>query len=102
MPAQFDVTPEELINSASRISNMGDEWTSAVESVYTAVNELNVTYKGEASAQFSKQLENYKNDFEAATKALNDYIDFLNAYADDIQKVEDDLVQQALKLSVGR
>lgn len=102
MPTMFDVTPEELQSSAARISSIGQEWTKEVDSIYAAVNELNVTYRGEASAQFSKQLEGYRNDFNAAVKTLNDYIEFLNNYAKDIQTVEDDLKQQASQLSVGR
>lgn len=102
MATSFDVTPEELKNSSAKISSLGQEWAKEVESIYTAVSELNVTYKGEASEQFSKQLEGYKNDFQAATKALNDYMEFLNIYADDIQNTENDLKNQAARLSVGR
>lgn len=98
----FDVTPEELKNSAQRIGNIGDSWAKEVDSIYAAVNELNVSYKGEASVQFNKQLEGYRNDFDAAIKALNEYMQFLYTYADDIQKTEDDLKQQAAQLTVGR
>ena len=102
MATTFDVTPEELKNSASRISTLGSEWHKEVDSIYAAVNELNVSYKGEASETFNKQLEGYRNDFEAATKALNDYMQFLVDYAENIHGVEDDLKQQAAQLSVGK
>lgn len=102
MPAMFDVTPEELQSSAQKIASIGTEWRTEVDSIYAAVSELNVTYKGEASAQFSQQLEGYRNDFDAATKTLNEYLQFLTQYAQDIQSVEDDLKQQASQLSVGR
>lgn len=102
MATIFDVTPEELKNSSNRISSIQIEWMKEVQAIYTAVNELNVSYKGEASAQFTERLNGYKNDFEAAQKALDEYRYFLNAYASDIQKTEDELKQQASQLSVGK
>lgn len=80
---------------------MESEWIKEVNTIYAAVNELNVSYKGEASETFTKQLEGYKNDFEAAKKALSEYVDFLTNYASDIQKTEEELKQQASQLSVG-
>ena len=102
MATTFDVTPEELRNSASRISVIGNEWAKEVESIYAAVNELNVSYKGEANVKFNEQLEGYKNDFLATKDILNAYMEFLNTYASEIQKTEDDLKQQAAQLSVGQ
>lgn len=102
MATTFDVTPEELKNSVQRIGSIGSAWAKEMQSIYAAVGELNVSYKGEASEQFNKQLEGYRNDFDAAIKALNEYMRFLYTYAEDIQKTEDDLKQQAAQLSVGR
>ena len=101
MATNFDVTPEELKNSANQVGTIGREWRKEVDSIYAAVNELNVSYKGEASETFNKQLEGYRDDFDRATKALNDYILFVFDYANNIQSVEDDLKQQAAQLSVG-
>lgn len=101
MATTFDVTPEELKNSAQRINSIGNAWQKEVQSIYAAVGELNVSYKGEASEQFNKQLEGYRNDFDAAIKALNDYMLFLYTYAENIQNTEDELKQQASQLSVG-
>lgn len=101
MATTFDVTPEELKTSGNRIATIGTEWRKEVDSIYAAVNELNVSYKGEANAKFNEQLEGYRNDFDAATNTLNEYIKFLFTYADDILKNEEDLKQQAAQLSVG-
>lgn len=102
MATMFDVTPEELKSSSDRISSIQIEWMKEVQAIYTAVKELNVSYKGEASAQFTERLNGYQNDFEAAQKALDEYRYFLNTYASDIQKTEDELKQQASRLSVGK
>mgnify|MGYP004529356315 FL=1 len=102
MPTMFDVTPEELHSSANKIATLGDEWVAEVNSINAAVEELNVSYKGEANAQFNQQLAGYKNDFDAARKALYDYVNFVHDYANDISNVEADLKEQASRLSVGR
>ena len=65
----FDVTPEELEASANRIETKTTEFTKAYTSIYTAVTDLRVTFKGEASDTFNQRIEGYKNDFTAAEKA---------------------------------
>ena len=65
----FDVTPEELETSASKVEGKTSEFTKAYNSIYTAVSDLRVTYKGEASDTFNQRIEGYKNDFSAAEKA---------------------------------
>lgn len=101
MSTRFDVTPEELKNSASKINVIANEWKKEVDSIYAAVDELNVSYKGEASAKFNEHLQGYVNDFQAAITALNNYIEFLNTYSSEIHRTEKDLEQQAAQLSVG-
>ena len=98
----FDVTPEELISSANKIEGKIKEFTNAYNSIYTAVSDLSVSYKGEASSTFNKKIENYKKDFSAAEKALNQYIQFLRDYASIMKKTENDLKNKASSLSAGR
>lgn len=97
----FDVTPEELEASASRIEGKTGEFTKAYTSIYTAVSDLRVTYKGEASDTFNKRIEGYKNDFTAAEKALKNYIQFLRDYASKMKSTENEIKSKAGSLSVG-
>lgn len=98
----FDVTPEQLESSASKIEGKATEFTKAYNGIYTAVNDLRVKYKGEASDTFNKKIEGYKNDFTAADKALKNYVQFLRTYAADIKKAEADAKAKANALSVGK
>lgn len=98
----FDVTPEELEASASRIEMKIGEFTKAYNSIYTAVSDLRVTYKGEASDTFNKRIEGYKNDFTAAEKALKNYVNFLREYAAKMKSTESELKSKAGSLSVGK
>lgn len=98
----FDVTPEELKASASKIEGKTREFTKAYNSIYAAVSDLRVSYKGEASNTFNQRIEGYKNDFSAAEKALNNYVQFLREYSQKIIGVENDLKSKASKLGVGK
>ena len=98
----FDVTPEELEASASKIEEKTGEFTKAYNSIYTAVSDLRVTYKGEASDTFNQRIEGYKNDFSAAEKALKNYVQFLREYASKMKNTENEIKSKAGALSVGK
>ena len=51
----FDVTPEELEASATKIEGKTSEFVKTYNGIYTAVSDLSVTYKGEASDTFNKR-----------------------------------------------
>lgn len=98
----FDVTPEELESSATKVEGKATEFTKAYNAIYTAVTDLRVSYKGEASDTFNQRIEGYKNDFTAADKALTKYVTFLREYAGDLKRKENDLKSKAASLSVGK
>ena len=98
----FDVTPEELEASASKVDGKTGEFIKAYNSIYTAVSDLRVTYNGEASDTFNKRIEGYKNDFAAAKKALKNYVQLLRDYASKMKSTENDIKSRASSLSVGQ
>ncbi len=98
----FDVTPEELESSANKVEGKTSEFAKAYKSIYTAVSDLRVTFKGEASDTFNQRIEGYKNDFTAAEKALKNYVQFLREYASKMKQTENDIKSKANSLSVGR
>lgn len=98
----FDVRPEELEASANKIEGKTGEFTKAYNRIYTAVSDLRVTYKGEASDTFNQRMDGYRNDFAAAEKALTKYIQFLRAYAGKMKSTENEIKSKASALSVGQ
>lgn len=98
----FDVTPEELEASANKIEGKTSEFTKVYNSIYTAVSDLRVNFKGEASDTFNQRIEGYKNDFSAAEKALKEYVQFLREYASNIKGTDSTLMSKASALSVGK
>ena len=98
----FDVTPEELQSSANKIEGKTGEFTKAYTSIYTAVQDLRVSYKGESSDIFNQRIESYKNDFAAAEAALKRYTDFLRDYASQMSNAENEAKSKASALSIGK
>lgn len=98
----FDVTPEELEASAGKIETKTGEFTQTYNNIYTAVSELRVNYKGEASDTFNQRIEGYRNDFGAAEKALKNYVQFLREYSAKMKSTENDIKNRASSLSVGK
>ena len=98
----FDVTPEELEASANKIEWKTGEFKKAYNSIYAAVSDLRVNYKGEASDTFNKRIEEYKNDFAAAEKKLKDYVLFLREYAAEMKRTENENKSKANALPVGK
>lgn len=99
---QFDVTPEELNRSAAEVEGKASEFKKAHEDIYMAVQDLRVSYKGEASDTFNQRIEGYRNDFDAADKTLAKYVEFLRKYASDIEKTEAENKAKAAALKVGK
>lgn len=98
MATKFDITPGEIRSSGYRIISITNEWVKEVDSIYAALDELNVSYKGETSSKFRTQLLEYQNDFNAALDALCQYVNFLQSYAGEMSKLEDNLKEQARQL----
>ncbi len=97
----FDVTPEEIEASANKIETKKGEFTKAYGDIYTAVSDLRVEFKGEASDTFNQKIESYKKDFVAAEKALERYAQFLKEYANKIKGTETDNKAKANALKGG-
>lgn len=52
----FDVTPEEIESSAVKVENKTKEFVKAYDSIYAAVSDLRINYKGEASDTFNHRI----------------------------------------------
>lgn len=90
----FDVTPEELVSSANRIEEKSKEFVQAYNNIYTAVADLRVSYKGEASDSFNQKIEGYKDNFITTDKRLANYVQFIRDYAKLIKKTEEEIKAQ--------
>lgn len=100
--AIFDVTPEQIEASASKIESKAAEFTKAYNSIYAAIKDLRVKYKGEASDTFNKKAEAYRKDFTAADAVLKKYVEFLRDYAKRIKSAEADAKAKATALRGGK
>lgn len=99
--AKFDVTPEEIAKSATKVEEKTTAFTKAYESIYTAVEDLRMVYRGEASDTFNQRIQAYQNDFTKAEKVLKNYVNFLRTYSEDVKRKEGEIQGMAAKLPSG-
>ena len=99
--AKFDVTPEEIAKSATIVEEKTTEFKSAYDSIYAAVEDLRMSYKGEASDTFNQRIKAYENDFKEAERVLKNYVSFLRNYAADMNKTEIGIKGWANNLPTG-
>lgn len=100
--AIFDVTPEQIEASASKIESKAAEFTKAYNSIYSAIKDLRVKYKGEASDTFNQKAEAYRKDFTTADSVLKKYVEFLRDHAKRIKGAETGIKTQASALKGGK
>ena len=98
----FDVKPEDLLATATVLEEKAKEFTNTYKSIYTAVSDLRVSFKGVASDTFNQRIEGYRNDFANADKALQKYIQFMRNYANKLIDTENEIKSSASTLSIGK
>lgn len=74
-------------------------WRLSVNSIYTAVSDLCITYKDEASDIFNQRIKRFKNVFSSTEKTLKNYIQFLRKYAAKIKNIENEIRSKSSSLS---
>lgn len=97
----FRVTPEQLRKSAAVVDSNTKSYSTEYNSIYTAVQELRVQWKGISSDTFNQQLESFRNDFKQLETILNGYRDSLITIAKQYETVENQQRDKAAKLSSG-
>ena len=101
--ATYDITPEGLRNSASRI----DEIASEYENLYSnkllqslVGGELKEAYKGTDAEALSSSFEKYRDAFRNVKQLLDDYAEFLRSTATAYENGEIDLGGKARQLQI--
>lgn len=102
MANKFDIDIHELYYSGHNIIDIANEWVKEVDSIYAAINELSVSYQGEANSQFIHNIYEYQNDFIAAHEALDCYISFLFGYSREMYESERYLKDQLNQLPIAK
>lgn len=95
------VTPEELLNAASKVESWADSYNSICNQINTSVNELNSTWGGEAHNQYVNQLNGFQDDFQNLYTLLNKYASYLRSASQKYSQAEETIKSSASSLSTG-
>lgn len=98
----FKVEPENLVKSAKTIEDKTVRYEGEVKKIYSEITNLTLSWKGQTSESFNKQLEAYHNDFDELAKTLRLYTQFLNDSAKRYSTVDSKLAQDAQRLKIGK
>lgn len=99
--ANMRVETTDLRKSAELINDKTARYEAEYAKMYSEIANLRVTWQGQSSDTFNKQIEGYRNDFEELARVLKSYSEFLKTTADKIEKTENAIKDAAGNLSSG-
>lgn len=92
----FSEGTESVLNKATLISSIGDEFFGEYNELYSLVeNDLSRVWKGEDSEALKVVVNNEKVHFESMREVINDYVNFLITTAKAHEARKDDSKEQA-------
>jgi len=94
----IQISPEVVLNTAIKVEKDRSEFRTGYMSIYRAVNSLEADWTGDASAEFSRRINAYRNDFVFLDNYLCKLTDYLTKVSRTYQDLERDLATEALRL----
>ena len=86
--AQFKVTPENLLMSASNIKSISADFTAVMSDIEKEMNNMKKKWESEAANAFLVKFLGLKDNFDAYYKVINSYANFLNQTAQAYKEAE--------------
>lgn len=68
-----NVNPQDMLNTANSIKGNIDEWTQAVNSIFTLQGELDGMWDGDANDAFNAQWADDKKKYENLAQLMQKY-----------------------------
>jgi uncharacterized protein YukE len=97
----FNITPQQISASAQRVGESLQRFVQSENQIYAATDGLRVQFQGQASSTFNERINAYRSDFRAVENTVREFTQFLQQYAAEASRKENDLTQRAGSLSTG-
>lgn len=93
-----NVTTEELLKSAELLEEKIGEYRNQYEKMYSEIENLRVSYKGQSSDAFNAKIQEFRSSLEEMNTIINSYISFLRNTSSKYVANEEALVENANNL----
>lgn len=99
---QRSIETDVLKQSAAKLMTLKEQFDTEVAKLYAEIENLNVTYQGQASSTFNAKIEGYRPAFEQLSALVNGYSEYLTTVANNTEMTETAVLEAAHKLiSIG-
>ena len=83
--ASISVNPELVSEYGRTVTGLGTDYTTEINAIYTTIDELNNSWKGDAATSFNTAAKSYENELKKLGTKIeelgSDLVVIANAYA---------------------
>ncbi|MDD3187346.1 MAG: WXG100 family type VII secretion target [Bacilli bacterium] len=97
MATNFNVTPQELLETSKVLGTISADFLSEVKSMYNSLDDLISKWQGSGASQYYQGLLNRKGDVETLGVVIGQYSTFTGKAAVAYSTTDDDIASAAGK-----
>jgi WXG100 family type VII secretion target len=98
MARTITVDPAKLESVATSIESQATDYKKITDQLFTEVEGMSAAWQGADNIAFTTQISGFRDDFEAMTKLMRQFSEFLNISAKAYRETQSEVVTQAKRL----
>ncbi|MBQ4584264.1 MAG: WXG100 family type VII secretion target [Bacilli bacterium] len=94
----ISANPELIKGYGDNVNQLGADYTTEINSIYSTIDELNNSWRGEAATQFNTTVKGYEQELKKLGTKIQDLGTDLGTIAGIYARLESDIADAASKL----
>lgn len=94
----ISANPELIKGYGDNVNQLGADYTTEINSIYSTIDELHNSWKGEASSKFNETAKSYEQELKKLGTKIQDLGVDLGTIAGIYARLESDITDAASKL----
>lgn len=99
MATTIKVTPQDLQNASTQISDLADEYKDEYEALFREVHEMQGKWDGQDNLAYTEQVDGFRDDFAKMYDSMIQYSDYLKNTAKAYAETQDNIKTEASTLT---
>ncbi len=95
----IEVTPEQLRTTATAIEGLANDYKAQYDNLYKETNAMASTWSGKDNVAYINQINGFKDDLQKMYDLMNKYAEFLRTSAKAYEDTQSAVVANAGKLA---